>query len=89
MAAFINAFRQLAYHECADGSLEAGYQKIALYADASGTPTHAARQLLNGAWTSKLGGLEDIVHATVDDVNGPAYGAPVRFMRRPILPACP
>ena len=83
LAAFIKAFRQLAYQECNHGSLEAGYQKIALYADDSGTPTHAARQLSDGAWTSKLGGLEDIRHDTVDDVNGPMYGAPVQFMRRP------
>ena len=83
LAAFIEAFRLLAYQECADGSLENGYQKIALYADASGKPTHAARQLPDGTWTSKLGNLEDIVHTTVDDVSGPLYGAPARFMRRP------
>ena len=83
LAAFIEAFRLLAYRECDDGSLEEGYQKIALYANASGMPTHAARQLPDGAWTSKLGVLEDIVHATVNDVNGDLYGAPVQFMRRP------
>ncbi len=82
LAAFIAAFRVLGYEECNDGSLEDNYQKIALYADDSGRPTHAARQLADGAWTSKLGTLEDIVHATVDDVNGPVYGAPVQFMRR-------
>ena len=79
----MEAFRVLGYEECDDGSLEDEYQKIALYADDSGTPTHAARQLADGAWTSKLGELADIVHATVDDVNGPLYGAPVQFMRRP------
>lgn len=83
--AFIDAFRQLRYQACADGSLETGYQKIALYADNLGTPTHAARQLPNGEWTSKLGEIEDITHVTVDDLNGPSYGTPVQFMRRPTL----
>ena len=82
LAAFIEAFRALAYEECEDGSLETGFQKIALFTDDSSKPTHAARQLPNGSWTSKLGVLEDIVHAAVDDVNGPLYGAPVQFMRR-------
>ena len=82
LAAFIEAFGLLAYEKCDDGILEEGYQKIVLYVDDSGKPTHAARQLPNGAWTSKLGELEDIVHVTVDDVNGPLYGAPVQFMRR-------
>ena len=31
--------------------LEPGFEKIALYADNSGKPTHAARQLDNGRWT--------------------------------------
>lgn len=82
LAAFIEAFQVLAYDTCDDGSLEPGYQKIAIFADVSGKPTHAARQLSDGSWTSKLGELEDIVHVAVEDVNGPAYGAPVQFMRR-------
>jgi hypothetical protein len=84
LVAFVEAFRVLGYEECDDGSLEDGYQKIAIFADDAGNPTHAARQLPNGEWTSKLGQLEDIVHATVDDVNGPTYGTPVEFMRRSI-----
>ena len=83
LVAFIEAFRVLAYETCEDGSLEDGYQKIAIFANDSGTPTHAARQLPTGFWTSKLGQLEDIEHATVEDVNCPIYGAPVQFMRRP------
>ena len=82
LVAFIEAFMALSYEKCEDGSLEDGYQKIALFADDSDLPTHAARQLPNGAWTSKLGRLEDIVHDAVEDVSGPTYGAPVQFMRR-------
>ena len=83
LAAFVQAFKLLAYEECDDGSLQAGYQKIALFAGDSGQPTHAARQLPDGSWTSKLGQLEDIVHAAVEDVNGPTYGTPVQYLRRP------
>ena len=85
LAAFVSAFEVLGYEMCHDGSLEEGYQKIALFASQSGQPTHAARQLSDGSWTSKLGALEDIVHTTVDDVNGATYGAPVQFMRRPVI----
>ena len=63
---FLEAFGTLGYEECEDGSFEAGYEKVALYArekpDGSLWPTHAARQLPNQRWTSKLGKLEDIIH---------------------------
>ena len=44
---------------CADGSVEQGFEKIVLYADAVGEFCHAARQLPSGAWMSKLGELEE------------------------------
>src|SRR5437773_1217674 len=53
--AFIKAFATEGYLVCADGSLENGFEKIAIYVDRGGEPTHAARQLLNGTWTSKMG----------------------------------
>ena len=87
MAAFAAAFGTLGYTLCDGGSLETGYEKVALYALTvrnESVPTHAARQLPNGWWTSKLGSLEDIEHASVEDVNGPRYGNPVLFMRRPL-----
>ena len=85
--AFALAFEILGYRECRDGSLEVGYEKIALYATKYGNtlkPTHASRQLSDGRWTSKLGRAEDIVHETAQDVNGRVYGEPIRFMRRAI-----
>ena len=86
LSAFLKAFATLGYEECKDGILEAGYEKVALYSkgDPNGAfvPKHAARQLSDGRWTSKLGPLEDIEHSNVEDVNGPSYGTPVRFMRR-------
>jgi hypothetical protein len=50
--------------------------------DAQGSPTHAARQLDNGRWTSKLGELEDIEHS-LRDLEGAAYGTVVQVMKRP------
>ena len=88
LSAFVAAFATLGYEECQDGSLEKGYEKVVLFAqrDANGNilPTHAAKQLCNGRWTSKLGPQEDIEHMKAEDVNGPTYGTPVQFMRRAI-----
>ena len=50
---------------------------------ASSTRTHAARQLPNGKWTSKLGKAEDVEHESPEDVAGGVYGEVVQFMRRP------
>jgi hypothetical protein len=80
--AFIAAFRLLGYEECQDPSLESDHDKVALYVSAAGTPTHMARQLESGVWTSKLGSLEDISHESLSCVEGPSYGSPVRFLKR-------
>lgn len=82
---FIELFRGAGYELCGDGSLEAGYEKIAIYA-MENSPTHAARQLENGQWTSKLGTFEDIVHATPEELQGEFdhhYGRVAVFMIRP------
>ncbi|NJR70907.1 MAG: hypothetical protein HC771_21420 [Synechococcales cyanobacterium CRU_2_2] len=57
---FVLAFATLSHQICEDANLEAGFQKLAIYVDAQGSPTHVARQLENGQWTSKLGSSEDI-----------------------------
>jgi hypothetical protein len=77
------AFRSLGYIECDDDSLEAGFEKVALYGSVLYW-SHAARQLPTGKWTSKLGKMEDIEHNTPDDVTGGAYGEVVQLMKRPI-----
>jgi hypothetical protein len=82
---FTAAFRTRGFAECADGVPEAGFEKIALYVDASGTPTHAARLKSNGRWTSKLGGNVDIEH-DLHDVEGGIYGAVARFYRKALEP---
>jgi hypothetical protein len=80
--AFISAFVLLGYVICDAEELEAGFQKIALFADEHGMPTHAARQLPNGRWTSKIGKAEDIEH-DLRDVEGVLYGSVVLVMKRP------
>jgi hypothetical protein len=82
LAAFMAVFSLLGYELCETAAPEPGYEKIALFADSSGTPTHAARQLPDGRWTSKLGNLEDIEH-DLDDLSGKLYGRVAQLMRRP------
>jgi hypothetical protein len=81
--AFIKAFSTLGYEICETGDLEVGYEKIVIYINPlTGQPTHAARQLSDGAWTSKLGKHIDIRHDTPENIQGSAYGTPSQYMRR-------
>src|SRR5205807_1430652 len=80
LAALEHAFLILGYEECADGSLEPGYEKVALFGFGL-LYTHAARQLPSGKWTSKLGAGDDIEHDTPHDVGGGLYGEVAEFMR--------
>jgi hypothetical protein len=90
MDAFILAYGTQGYIACNDGSLEAGFEKVIIYAISrpNGTldPQHAARQLPDGRWTSKMGPCEDIEHDTPEVLAGPYYGDPVRYLRRPVQP---
>jgi hypothetical protein len=83
--AFRDAFATLGYAVSDDDRLEAGFEKIALFA-LSGLPKHAARQLPTGRWTSKLGAREDIEHA-LHDLTGLVYGSIVLVMKRPVAAA--
>jgi len=75
-------FKALGYQDCElDMSIESGVDKVALYGS-SLYYTHAARQLPNGKWTSKLGKGEDIEHDTPNDVAGGVYGEVVQIMKR-------
>jgi hypothetical protein len=86
LTAFQMAFVSLGYVVCEDEGVESGSEKIAIFADPQGRPTHAARQLPEGRWTSKLGKQEDIEHA-LHDLEGTVYGLVVLVMRRPVLTA--
>ena len=82
--AFQEAFASVGYAICQGADFEPGFEKVALFADEKNCPMHAARQLPNGRWTSKLGILEDIEHALLD-LEGSDYGKVVVLMKRPAL----
>jgi hypothetical protein len=81
--AFIKLFESIGYSVCDNGDLEDGFQKVAIYADNNGKPTHAARQLKNGLWTSKLGQSYDVTH-TIYSMSDGQYGNVAVFMKRGI-----
>jgi hypothetical protein len=83
LAAFEAAFSSVGYTKCNDGQLRPGFEKVAVYVDAAGKPTHAARQLDSGAWTSKLGEAHDIQHRTQSGLEGATYGHVALYMERP------
>lgn len=72
------------YEPCPDGSLEEGYEKVAIYV-LNGSVTHAARQRKDGTWRSKLGLDEDIEH-TLAGLEGGLYGNVAAFLKRPRRP---
>ena len=76
VASFKSAYATLGYADCGSPDLEDGLQKIAIYA-LNDVPTHVARQLATGRWTSKLGDLKDIDHVTLQVLEGASYGYPV------------
>ena len=100
---FVKTFRWLGYFRCKSSRRELGFDKVALYAIHCSqqpippptslnelrdwTPTHMARQLSDGTWTSKCGCDEDINHFLLDALkcHGPTtakYGSPVIYMKR-------
>jgi len=78
--AFVAAFATLGYAPAAGEEPEPGFEKVALFAK-DNVPTHVARQLPNGRWTSKLGQREDIEH-DLHAVSGEAYGTVVFVLKR-------
>ena len=87
MEAFIEAYATKGYSVCSNDDTEEGFQKIAIYS-LNGVPTHAAKQLPDGRWKSKLGPWEDIEHNTTKAVETSGgvgiYGEVKVFMKRPI-----
>ena len=83
LQSFIELYQLVGYKVCENNSLELGLEKIAIFGQPNGEPTHAARQLLNGNWTSKMGGWHDIEH-TLTSLDSPVYGSALVFMSRSI-----
>jgi hypothetical protein len=79
--AFITAFVSMGFELVADTAAETGYMRIAVFANNLG-PTHVARELPGGGWTSKLGQSVDITHE-LEALEGTTYGFVRQFMRRP------
>jgi hypothetical protein len=93
LEAFIAAYRTRDFHpsDDDDASVENGIEKIAVFVDADGSPSHAARQLPSGSWTSKLGDWEDIEHKKLSNLEGqelgePAYGRVAKILKRHLDP---
>lgn len=82
LEAYKKAFETIGYTLCNNFLYEERVEKIAIYVDSRGKPTHAARQLSSGNWTSKLGQLEDIEHATLENIAGQRYGSVGVILKR-------
>jgi hypothetical protein len=78
---FIELYKLIGYEICEEHILEKSYEKIAIFLDSHGFPTHAARQLSNGFWTSKLGCEFDIQH-TIQSMSNSVYGNARVYMSR-------
>lgn len=80
-SAYVAAFGLAGFVPCSSPDLEPGYEKIALFVDQRGVPTHATRQLSSGTWTSKLGRSVDIEHE-LTALEGQKYGQVSVILRR-------
>jgi hypothetical protein len=81
LEAFIQLFATVGYQVCQNAENETNFQKIAIYV-LKEKPTHVARQLNNGQWTSKLGSNEDIIHHTLEGLEGENYGQVSTIMKK-------
>lgn len=81
LSAFVSLFEHYGFEQCENPELEPNYTKIALYQQC-GQCTHAARQLPNGLWTSKLGPLNDIQHGSPQSLEGDFYGKVYCYMKK-------
>jgi hypothetical protein len=82
LAALVSLFAHLGFVPGENEALEPGYEKVALYADEFDEWTHAARQLPDGWWTSKLGQGVDIRHRSPHALAGKVYGQLLAIMKR-------
>jgi hypothetical protein len=82
LKAWVKAFETHDFQISESGDLEPETEKIAIYVDQNGNPTHVARQLPDGKWTSKLGKAEDIEHNSAQGLDSDLYGKAAVFMMR-------
>jgi hypothetical protein len=80
---WVKLFQLAGFEVCQDTALEKGFEKVAIYVTRDWREaTHVARQLPSGAWTSKLGPLEDIEHGSPELLEGADYGVVGIVLRR-------
>jgi hypothetical protein len=79
---FVAAFKLKGYELCVGAHHEWRFEKVAIYVDRRGEPTHAARQSWRGIWFSKLGSNVDITHESLDALEAGLYGTVVQMMKR-------
>ena len=81
---WVKAFQSLCFDPCPDADVQAGVEKVSIYAAyaAKSVPTHAARQLPSGIWTSKLGRREDVTHR-LEDLEESQYESVALILSRP------
>jgi hypothetical protein len=90
----VEAYATRGFSPCENGDMETDLEKIALYVDEDGEPSHAALQLHDGRWSSKMGTWEDIEHPDTACLEGGTYGVVALYLQRsrrrenvlPILP---
>jgi hypothetical protein len=71
------------YKECGSEAFDPDFEKVAIYELDNGEPSHAARQMGSGKWSSKLGVSFDIEHETLDSLSDGEYGTVAVIMQRP------
>ena len=86
MESLKEALAGLGYEPCDDGNVEDEYQKVALYGSQERFE-HAAVQMPNGRWRSKMGQGPVIEHRGPESLSGGPYGTPKIYMRKVTVPA--
>ena len=79
----VAAFEYLGFEVCADGKVEADYDKVALY-EKNGEWQHAAIIEEDDLYHSKMGVWWDVVHRGGDLFHDDAYGDIYAYMKRPV-----
>jgi len=93
LQAFIMLYESMGYEICDNDSQEDGYEKVAIFVDQFNKPTHAARQVRDGRWSSKLGqsidiehDLQDVTPFTLSYSRGRTnYGRVAQILKRPVI----
>lgn len=80
---FIELFEKIGYIICEDGSYEENYEKVGLY-ELNNKPTHAARQINQNWWITKLGPMHDIIH-TEEALKDGEYGNITVYLKRSLI----